>query len=86
MPDRPTDPTENAASGDEMTGMPRWVKVSLIVTAAVIAAVIVVSLIVGHQLGPGRHFGLGAGATSGAVGYSTPPSSPSVAHGGATYR
>lgn len=85
MSDRPTDPTENAASRDE-TGMPRWVKISLIVTAAVVAAVIVVSLIAGHQLGPGRHFGLGASATSEAVGHSIPSYSPGGTDGGATYR
>lgn len=39
-------------------GMPRWVKVFGIVTAALVVLIVVLLLVGGH--GPGRHLGAGA--------------------------
>ena len=36
-------------------GMPRWVKVFLIVAAALVVLAVVVMLVVGGEHGPGRH-------------------------------
>lgn len=86
MTDRSSGHTEDPPLKDETIGMPRWVKVSLIVAASLIAAVIVVSLIVGHQLGPGRHFGLPVGGTSDLSAQSSLSYAPGKTDGGATYR
>ncbi|GAA1804746.1 hypothetical protein GCM10009682_28030 [Luedemannella flava] len=51
-PQRPVGSDDASASG-----MPRWVKVFLIVAVAV-AALVVAALITGH--GPGRHMGHGS--------------------------
>ena len=42
-------------NGSSTTGMPRWVKVFLIVAAALVVLAVVVMLIVGGEHGPGRH-------------------------------
>ena len=45
----------NSQDGSSTTGMPRWVKVFLIVAAALAALAVVVMLVVGGEHGPGRH-------------------------------
>jgi hypothetical protein len=56
MPDSPTYSDEATDSPPELQapGMPRWVKVSAIVTI-VLVALVVVMLLVGGDHGPGRH-------------------------------
>jgi hypothetical protein len=47
-----------AANGDQQpstTGMPRWVKVFLIVAVALAVLAVVAMLVVGGEHGPGRH-------------------------------
>lgn len=46
----PYDPAQGPAPG-----MPRWVKVFLLVTAATVVLGVVVMLLVGGEHGPGRH-------------------------------
>jgi hypothetical protein len=41
--------------GSSSTGMPRWVKVFLIVAVALAVLAVVVMLVVGGEHGPGRH-------------------------------
>ena len=41
------------ASGDP--GLPRWVKVSLLVAAILVVSLVLAALIVGGEHGPGRH-------------------------------
>ena len=46
---------------ETLTGPPRWVKVSAIVTGVLILVVIAVMLLTGGEHGPARHgFGMGA--------------------------
>jgi hypothetical protein len=59
MPDSPPYPDAGDATGlaqdrGAPSGMPRWVKVSAVV-AAVLVALVVVMLLVGGDHGPGRH-------------------------------
>ena len=57
------------------TGMPRWVKISLIAVAVLIAAFLILKATgVGGEHGPGRH------APSGETGHRPPPGVPN--HGG----
>lgn len=44
------------ATHDEYPGMPRWVKITGLVTLAVILIAIVIMLLVGGEHGPARHF------------------------------
>ena len=59
----PTTPDTSEETGRELdhapaTGMPRWVKVSLIVVGVLIAVFLLLKVAgVGGQHGPGRHFG-----------------------------
>lgn len=41
----------------ELPGRPRWVKLSLLVTGAIIVLFVVLQLVVGGDHGPGRHTG-----------------------------
>ena len=50
---------ERSVTPAEEPGMPRWVKVSLIIAAAV-AALIVILLLFGGDHGPSRHMTMGA--------------------------
>ena len=45
----------NSQEGWSTTGMPRWVKVFLIVAIAVAALAVMAMLVVGGDHGPGRH-------------------------------
>ena len=45
----------NSQEGSSTTGMPRWVKVFLIVAVALAVLAVVVMLVVGGEHGPGRH-------------------------------
>ncbi len=86
-----TDPTGFPAAGDDADvdsdrestiGMPRWVKVSLIVVAGLIVLFVVLQLTgMGGEHGPGRHMpGGGAPASSvGEDGGHKPP--PGMDHG-----
>lgn len=58
-PTRRSDTSEaTAAGGGSTTGMPRWVKISLIVVGTLIAIFVFLQLIgVGGQHGPSRHIG-----------------------------
>ena len=58
---------------DEVSGVPRWVKISLLVALVVAVLGVVVMLLVGGEHGPGRHSSA-APAVSGAVQPSSPPS------------
>jgi hypothetical protein len=51
------------------TGVPRWVKVFLLVTAAIVVLGVMVMLLVGGDHGPGRH--QSAPPASGQVGETT---------------
>jgi hypothetical protein len=51
---------DNPTIGDEPSGRPRWVKVSLII-AAIIALVLVILLLLSGGHGPGRHMALDGG-------------------------
>ena len=53
-PAETTESNEERAAVDPTTGMPRWVKASLI-AAAVIVVMVVVMLLVGGEHSPGRH-------------------------------
>ena len=49
---------------ETLAGLPRWVKVSFIVTGVLILVVIAVMLLTGGQHGPARHgFGVGVPAS-----------------------
>jgi hypothetical protein len=48
----------------ESSGMPRWLKVSAIVTLLLALLVVVMLLVGGGGQGPGRHFGAAADVTS----------------------
>jgi hypothetical protein len=61
-----TDPSRD----QDPTGIPRWVKVSGIVAAVVVAVVLLVMALIGGEHGPGRHMTSGAGEHS-SVGAST---------------
>ena len=45
----------SSQEGSSTTGMPRWVKVFLIVAVALAALAVVAMLVVGGDHGPGRH-------------------------------
>ncbi len=65
------------------TGMPRWVKVSLIVVGVLVAAFLILKVAgVGGEHGPGRHLGPGSGgqAPSGETEHRPPAGVPN--HGG----
>jgi hypothetical protein len=47
--------TGNGQDGSSTTGMPRWVKVFLIVAVALGVLAVVAMLVVGGEHGPGRH-------------------------------
>jgi hypothetical protein len=49
------DHADNGQDGSSTTGMPRWVKVFLIVAVALAVLAVVVMLVVGGEHGPGRH-------------------------------
>lgn len=72
-PSPPPDPDDDL-SGEtgrgQITGTPRWVKVSAIVAAVLLALAVVVMVASGGHHGPGRHLspgGLGDQAPSGSV-------------------
>jgi hypothetical protein len=53
---RPRDPAgAGGANRASPPGMPRWVKLSLIVVAVLVLAVVIVMLIAGGNHGPSRH-------------------------------
>jgi hypothetical protein len=55
MVDRPTSPERNrSADGGPTAGPPRWVKVSGIITLALIVLLLIL-LLTGSNHGPGRH-------------------------------
>jgi hypothetical protein len=54
-PSRRRDTAGVGADGASPPGMPRWVKLSLIVVAVLVIAVVVVMLIAGGGHGPSRH-------------------------------
>jgi hypothetical protein len=63
LPDRESrsgarDGVEPTPAGDSSAGMPRWVKVTLIVAGILVVLVLVV-LLSGGEHGPGRHMGSG---------------------------
>lgn len=50
--------TESTAESRSGTGMPRWVKISLVIVGALIALFVILNLTGrGGQHGPGRHVG-----------------------------
>lgn len=53
--------------GPSPAGMPRWVKVSLIVAAVLVVLLVAGMLIGGGQHGPGRHLNSSAGLDTAAV-------------------
>lgn len=53
--------------GASPTGMPRWVKIFLIVAAVLVVLLVVGMLIGGGQHGPGRHSSPSAGLETAAV-------------------
>jgi len=59
-PDTREDARTGSDDGAPPTGMPRWVKVSLIIVAALVLAFVILRLTgVGGEHGPGRHMGPG---------------------------
>ena len=78
------DEIEPTPAAGPAPGMPRWVKVSLLIVVALIALFVALRLTgLGGQHGPGRHFGPGqdGGQTpSSSVGGHRPP--PGMDHGG----
>ena len=48
-------PAPSPSSGDGYTGMPKWVKRSLLTVVAVLVVLVLVGLIVGGDHSPGRH-------------------------------
>ena len=46
---------ERSRSDERPPGMPRWVKVSLLVAGLLLAALLVLKVAVGGEHGPGRH-------------------------------
>lgn len=51
-------PIETPAEPRPATGMPRWVKISLLVVVALIAVFVILNLAgIGPKHGPGRHMG-----------------------------
>ncbi len=73
-PDAGADPMVDPAPA---SGMPRWVKVSLIIVAVVILTFVILKIAgVGGEHGPGRHMG-GSGTSSSSVpGHRPPPGVP----------
>jgi hypothetical protein len=58
---------------EALTGLPRWVKVSFIVTGVLILVIVAVMLLTGGQHGPARHgVGVGAPVSPGAAVQSQP--------------
>ncbi len=58
MTDR--DPTAESTPGERQAGMPRWVKISLIVALVLVAVFVIINLAGGGgEHGPGRHSGSG---------------------------
>ena len=55
MKDDPGPTAADKKARSDLKGMPRWVKVFLIVGAALLIVAVVVFLIGGGQHGPGRH-------------------------------
>ena len=52
--------TQAGPDGGSLTGMPGWVKISLIIVAALVALFVVLRITgVGGEHGPGRHIGPG---------------------------
>jgi hypothetical protein len=54
-PPRRRDPAGLGADGASAPGMPRWVKLSLIVVAVLVLLLVIVMLIAGGDHGPSRH-------------------------------
>lgn len=74
MTDQTDQPSAIDDPGPTRVGMPRWVKVSLIVLGAVIALFIALQLAgVGGDHGPGRHLGPGGDGPSSDPGGHRPP-------------
>jgi hypothetical protein len=72
------DPIESPSAGGSgatrAAGMPRWVKVSLIVVIILVALFIGLQLAgVGGDHGPGRHLGPGGGTPAGDMQHTPPP-------------
>jgi hypothetical protein len=57
-PDRDALPASDVLGG-RPPGVPRWLKVSAVVMAAVIVLVLIGMVLVGGDHGPGRHLGAG---------------------------
>ena len=70
-----SEPTREPVTGDreraEHPGLPRWVKVSVIVVAVVLVVLVLAMLVTGGEHGPGRHgaaSGLGGGVVAAPTG------------------
>ena len=50
-----TAPNTNQAAGDGYTGMPKWVKWTLLAVLGVVAILVVLRFVIGGDHGPGRH-------------------------------
>jgi hypothetical protein len=84
MADPPETGGTGAAPGPESTsrGVPRWVKVFVIVAAVVVLALVVLFVASGGQHGPSRHLpGTNGSQTTPAGGHTPPPGhTPFVEH------
>ena len=67
MDDRDEDPTGTPPPMERPAGMPRWVKISLLVALALVVLFVVVNLAGGGEHGPGRHSGAGTTRAVGAL-------------------
>ena len=59
-----TAPDTDQPSGDDYTGMPKWVKWTLLAVLALVLVLVVLRLVVGGDHGPGRHMSAPFPATS----------------------
>jgi hypothetical protein len=64
-------PGSQFEQGPSPAGMPRWVKISLIVAAVLVVLLVAGMLIGGGQHGPGRHLNSTTGLVAAAVPAST---------------
>ena len=59
-----TAPNTNESAGDGYTGMPRWVKWTLLAVLALVVILVLMRLVVGGDHGPGRHMSVPVPAAS----------------------